>query len=158
MNEIERQKLVFSEEMKELLDFITEELSKELPTLTIDVDYFLLGTLSHKNNDFYRRLDSCMMTNAINNIYNSYYQVCASKALAAVKNNRTPVFDNVLLGLFEAANTEAISMGADEISSEHVFLAILNNNDENNKIIINRIIFNWTFINMIEISLVYKFI
>jgi len=123
-----------SEELTSLMNFIKNEISKELPTLTIDMNYFLLGVLAHKDNDLFRRLNSCMTSSAISSMYNTWYQVVASKAIAAVKPNRVPYLDTKMSELMVNANEEAQKMGSDEITTEHVMLAILADADENNKI------------------------
>lgn len=123
-----------SQELEDLLNFIYNDLSKELPTLTIDLNYFLLGSLIQKNNLLYRRLTSCMMTSTMNAIYNSFYQVVSSKALSAVKSNRVPTLDSKFLDILKDAEKEMVEVNSDELTSEIVFLTILGNNDEDNKI------------------------
>ena len=133
-NEKKNISLEMSEELENLLDFIKNGLSKELPTLTIDLNYFILGALTQRKNDLYHRLEGCMMSSAIEAFYNSFYQIVASTALSAVKSNRLPSLSKDFASTLIAADEEARRMGANEVTSEHVFLAILANNDENNKI------------------------
>lgn len=123
-----------SNELETLLTFIQEDLSKELPTLTIDLNYFLLGALMQKNNNLYRRLKLCMITSTIEAIYNSFYQLVSSQTLRAVKSNRQIIYDKKLSEVLLAAQKEAQDLGDEEVTSEHVFLAILSDEDENNKI------------------------
>ena len=123
-----------SNELINLLRFISDDLSKELPTLTIDLNYFLLGSLVQKNNNLYKRLEMCMMTSTLNAIYNSFYQVVSSKALSAVKTNRKATFDNKFYNAIEKAKSIAKELNNEEITSEHVFLAILSDEEESNKI------------------------
>jgi ATP-dependent Clp protease ATP-binding subunit ClpC len=126
--------VVNSEELDELMDFIYNSLSEELPTLTIDLNYFLLGVLMQKDNDLYKRLNACMISSSIKAIYNNFYEVVSSKALSAVKPNRVAVIDSKLSDIFRQGVNEAKDMGSDEVTSEHIFLAILGDKDENNKI------------------------
>ena len=123
-----------SEELINLLDYIKKDLSQELPTLTIDINYFLLGVLSQKNSDLYFRLDSCMTSMAIQSMYNTWYQVVASRAITAIKPNRVPSYDAKMVEILINAEKEAINTNSDEVTSEHVFLAILADTDEANKI------------------------
>ena len=129
----------YSDELTELFDFIYNDLSKELPTLTIDMNYFLLGVLVQKRSFLYRRLYSCMMTSAMEAVYSSLYQVVNSKALSAVKSDRVPILDEQLVNMIKNSEKEAEKMGSDFITSEHIFLAILADDSEQNKI---RRIFN----------------
>lgn len=138
MNEIKEKEnnstLVFSDELESLLSFIKNDLSKELPTLVIDTDYFILGVLGQKNNYLYKRLDSCLMSASIDAIYNTFYQVVSSKALSAVKSGRKVNLDATLADALAKGESEARDMGSSEVTSEHVFLGIMSNTDDNNKI------------------------
>lgn len=126
--------IAMSNELDELLDFIINDLSKELPTLTVDLNYFLLGSLVQKNNNLFKRLEMCMMTSTMNAIYNSFYQVVSSKALSAVKTNRKATLDNKFIDIIKKGEVISKELGSDVVTSEHVFLAILSDDDENNKI------------------------
>lgn len=129
-----KKEIQMSEELVGLLDFIKNDLSKELPTLTIDMNYFLLGALSQKENDLYLRLNSCMTTIAMQNMYNAWYQFVSSKAISAVKPSRVPTVDTKMTEILLSAEKEAADIGSEEITSEHVFLAILADIDDGNKI------------------------
>lgn len=126
--------LLMSDELASLLDFMENTLAKELPTLTIDLDYFILSIFTQKQSNIYRRLDDHLVTSAMEAIFNSFYQVVSSKALTAIKTNRKVIIDNSLQHVLFKANEEAKALNSNEITSEHVFLAILNDTDENNKI------------------------
>lgn len=126
--------LQMSNELASLLDFMENTLAKELPTLTIDLDYFILSIFTQKQSNIYRRLDDHLVTSAMEAIFNSFYQVVSSKALTAIKTNRKVIIDDSLQYVLFKGNEEAIALNSDEVTSEHVFLAILNDTDENNKI------------------------
>ena len=132
-NEV-KSSLTVSQELETLLEFIKNDLSKELPTLTVDLNYFLLGSLIQKKNNLYKRLDMCMMTTTMNAIYNSFYQVVSSKALSAIKTNRKVNLDTKFTDILDKAYGEAKGLDSEEVTSEHVFLAILADSDESNKI------------------------
>ena len=124
----------WSNELNSLMDFIKNELSKELPTLTVDTNYFLLGALAHKENDLYLRLDRSMTSMALQNMYNAWYQEVSSRAISSVKPNRVPSYDTKMNEALSLAAKEAEEMGSNEVTSEHVFLAILSDSDSGNKI------------------------
>ena len=127
-------KLPFSNELCSVLDFMANTLSKELPTLLISTDYFLLSILSHKRNALNILLDTCLTSNSIESIFNVLYQVVSSKALSALKNNRKPHIDVALKKYIDDAIEEAIRLDATEVSTNHIFLAILNDTSNENKI------------------------
>lgn len=125
--------LPMSSELEALLDFMKNTLSKELPTLSADLDYFTLSIFAEKNSNIYKRLDSCLVTSSMDAIYKSYYQLISSKALTAVKSNRKIMIDEKLANILINAEKEAIDLKSEEVTSEHVFLSILADSDENNK-------------------------
>ena len=94
--EAEDPKLPFSMELCNVLEFMKNSLSKELPTILISTDYFLLSVLSHRQNFLCFLFERCLTTNSIESIYNVLYQVVSSKALSALKNNRKPHIDVIL--------------------------------------------------------------
>lgn len=134
MAEQELKKMEYSEELNELIRFIREKLSQELPTLNIDIDYFILGMFLEKKSALYQRLSSCMITSTIEQFASTWYQAVASKALTAVKKNRIPTIDPYLDKILKSSQEEATELGSNAVTSEHVFLAILNDKDEKNKV------------------------
>ncbi len=58
----------------------------------------------------------------------------ASRAITAIKPNRVPSYDAKMVEILINAEKEAINTNSDEVTSEHVFLAILADTDESNKI------------------------
>lgn len=138
-NENEKKGLPYSSELYNVITYIRDTLSKELPTLTIDLNYFILGVLAQKNNLLYERLDEILMGNVLDAIYTSFYQAVSTKALSAVKNGRVPSFDKMVEEILVDAEKQATGLGDTEISTEHVFLSILENDSAKNKV---RTVFN----------------
>lgn len=124
----------YSDELNSVLEFANKTLTSELPTLGIDREYFILAVLMHKKNMLYNYLDSRLMSTAMEAIYNSFYQVVSSKTLSAVKPNRKPSLTPLMETTLHNAMVEANNIGDNEVTTKHVFLAILNDADENNKI------------------------
>ena len=121
-----------SQELSDLLFYINNDLAKELPTLTIDLDYFILGIFTQRKSAIYRRLDECLMSSAIDAIYSAFYKTISSKALTAIKSNRKISIDNSLTSILMNGEKEASEMHSDVVTSEHIFLAILSDTNENN--------------------------
>ena len=109
MSELENP-LPLSNELADLMDYITNKLSRELPTLTIDLDYFILGVFSHKNNLIYKRLNESLISSTMDAIYTSYYQVVSSKALTAIKNGRKVLIDNTFGDIFILDSSTSLGM------------------------------------------------
>lgn len=126
--------LPMSYELDSLLKFINVSLAKELPTLTIDLDYFILGVFTQRQSSIYKKLDECLVSTAIDAIYSAFYKTVSSKALTAIKTGRKISLDNNFTNILMKAEEEAKNMNSDFVSSEHVFLAILSDTDESNKV------------------------
>ena len=122
----------FSEECLKIFDLCNNSLFEEFPTLTINLDYFLFACLVDKKNNLYKRLENSLMSSAIDSIYDDWYQLLSSKAINAIKPNRIPTFEADFFRVLLIANDEAIILHSNFITTEHVFLAILK--DQNNKI------------------------
>ena len=123
----------FSPELAETLNFVTFNLTKELPTLSIDLDYFILGVFTEKQSDLYARLNDCMLSSTLSDIYNAWYESVSSRAMSALKTNRTPVLAPDMVEYITRAEKEAEECNSDEITTEHVFLSILGD-EKNNKV------------------------
>ena len=123
-----------SDELMSVLTYAHTSLAEELPTLNIDINYFMLAVLTHKKNLLYKFLDNKLLSTALEAIGNTFYQVVSSKTLTAVKPNRKITMDNQMVELLKNAETEAINMkDPDGVTTNHVFLSILKNDDESNK-------------------------
>lgn len=127
-------KLPFSKELENVLTFMSNDLSKELPTLLMGTDFFLLTILTHKNNALFQFFERFLTSSSIESIFNGLYQVVSSKALSAIKSTRKSVIDNTLKKYFSDGIEEAIKSDSSEVSTIHIFLAILKDVSDTNKI------------------------
>ena len=125
--------LQLSDELMSVLDFAHTSLSDELPTLNIDINYFMLAILTHKKNLLYKYFDNKLLSTSLETISNTFYQVVASKTLTAVKPNRKISMDNQMTDILFSAEKEAIEVKSIEVTTNHVFLAILKDDSESNK-------------------------
>ena len=111
-----------SDELSSVLDFAHTYLAEDLPTLNIDINYFMLAIFTHKKNMLYGFLDEKLMSTALDAISNTFYQVVASKTLSAVKPKRKISMDSQMFDLLKSAESEAINMNSFEVTTNHVFL------------------------------------
>lgn len=131
---LEVQNKALSEEMEGVLSHITDNLMPVLPVAEIDMLYFMLGVIEHKDNDLYRRLVDSLTSSSIDYIYKCLLEVINTKALSAYKTGKAPKLADSFADAIGKASEEAESLGSDTITSEHIFLAILSINDKTNKI------------------------
>lgn len=131
---IEESTIKMSDELTSVLEYAHTSLAEELPTLNIDINYFMLAVLTHKKNLLYKFLDDKLLSTALEAIGNTFYQVVSSKTLTAVKPNRKISMDSQMLDLIRNAAEEAENIkDPNGVTTNHVFLSILKNDDENNK-------------------------
>ena len=137
LSEVEKP-LPMTEELFNLMDYISNNLSKELPTLTIDLDYFILGVFTQKNNMLYKRLNESLTSSTIDAIYTSYYQVISSKALTAIKSNRKIIIDDMFVNIYLDAINEAHSLNSIALGTDHIFLSILKHEENKARKVFNK--------------------
>ena len=123
-----------SDELMNVLNFAFSDMAEELPTLSVDEEYFMLAILMYNKNYLYNRLDMKLMSSTMEAIKSSFYQVVSSKTLSAVKPNRKAIISNSLTFVLQMAKDIARELNAEEMNTCHVFLAILKIDSEANKI------------------------
>ena len=123
-----------SDELMNVLNFAFTDMAEELPTLSVNEEYFMLAILMYNKNYLYNRLDMKLMSSTMEAIKSSFYQVVSSKTLSAVKPNRKAIISNSLVYVLEMARDIAKEMNSEEMNTCHVFLAILKIDSESNKI------------------------
>lgn len=125
----------FSNELKEVLDYMVEEIAKdELPTVVISPEYFFLSVLEIENCEAYKTLNRIIQVNTLDAIEASIVNFLSSKALTAIKPNRAQKYDDKLINYLKQSEEEMKKLGDSEITSDHVMLAILNDDSFENRI------------------------
>ena len=123
-----------SDELMNVLNFAFSDMAEELPTLSVNEEYFMLAILMYNKNYLYNRLDMKLMSSTMEAIKSSFYQVVSSKTLSAVKPNRKAIISPSFLIVLETAKDIAKEMNSEEMNTCHVFLAILKIDNDANKI------------------------
>ena len=137
----------FSNELKEVLDYMVDEIAKdELPTVVISPEYFFLSVLEIENCEAYKTLNRVIQVNTLDAIEASIVNFLSSKALTAIKPTRAQKYDEKLINYLKQSEEEMKKLGDSEITSDHVMLAILNDETFENRIrkIINAKRINYT--------------
>ena len=125
----------FSNELKEVLDYMVDEIAKdELPTVVISPEYFFLSVLEIENCEAYKTLNRIIQVNTLDAIEASIVNFLSSKALTAIKPTRAQKYDEKLINYLKQSEEEMKKLGDSEITSDHVMLAILNDETFENRI------------------------
>ena len=115
-----------SDELAEIFEYIENNLSKEIPTLILNSEYFILGVLLKKKSYAYKRLYACLRSIDLVNFQNSLGERLYRKALTAVKPGVDVKYDSSFLKIVQnAQDVERKNLNSDELRSDHILLSIL---------------------------------
>lgn len=115
-----------SDELAEIFEYIENDLSKEIPTLILNSEYFILGVLLKKKSYAYKRLYACLRSIDLVNFQNSLGERLYRKALTAVKPGVDVKYDSSFLKIVQnAQDVERKNLNSDELRSDHILLSIL---------------------------------
>ena len=124
----------FSNELTRLLTFIEERLVPEHPTAVVTLEYFVLAIFDQKDSFIYKIFYDNMLSTNIDALYEAYYHLVSQKELTAIRPNREIKYDYRFQKALEDADKEREKLGHEKITTEHVFLAIMADNRDDNKI------------------------
>lgn len=127
-------KTIYSNELNNVLDFMSTKLVEDNPTTEIGIEYFLLAVLENTDCSAYKALNSYLSSIILETIHNSYYEFIHNNSLTVIKPNRTIAFSKELSDFILKANYEKELLNDDLITSLHVMLSILNNKNGDNKV------------------------
>lgn len=134
MDQIEQK---FSSELQNLFSYIVDVLTMEYPSKKVSIEYMIVAILDNKRSHAYALLNSCLMSSSIAELRNIYGE--------KLKNNSAPQFykhqedelkfDEETEKIFQLARQEFDDMNSLYVGSEHILLALLNPNNENQNIV-----------------------
>ena len=124
----------FSNELTRMLEFVENRLVPEHPTAVVTLDYFVLAIFDQKDSFIYKIFYDNLLSTSLDALYEAYYHIVTQKELTAIRPNREIKYDYRFQKMLEEADKEREKLGAEKITSEHVFLAILADTREDNKI------------------------
>ena len=121
----------FSKELTDLLTYIKEDLFKTFPIATIPTEMFFAAALSIQDSMLYKVVNSYLNTFSISNLENKFNSVLQEKSLTTIKPGRTIEYSQELKNLFNKSYSECLKQNVTYITSDHVLLALLNNENVN---------------------------
>lgn len=120
----------FTEELKDVLNFIEDTLTYEHPVLAINENYFLLAIFQKKDALAYKIIDALLSSTAFNLIHDAYFRLVTKGQLSAIKPNRQIPFDTKFIELLREGEDEMVRMGDERLSTIHLVLALINPDKE----------------------------
>lgn len=125
---------IFTDELKDILDFIETKLTYEHPVLSINENYFLLAIFQEKDCLAYKIIDALLSSTALNLIHDAYFRLVTKGQLTAIKPNRIIPFDTKFIDLINESIEEMKKIGDEKLSTIHVVLSLINPEKEHDNI------------------------
>ena len=118
----------FSNELQNILNYMTEILSKEFPTNVYGLEYLIVSILDNKKSHANQILDNCLMTKNIEELKKIYIDWLEKNKKINITPNKDGIynFNNELNLILKNAENEKSVMKSQLIGSEHVLLSMLN--------------------------------
>lgn len=121
-----------SKELKDVMSYMTEILINEFPTNTLTEDYLMASILDNKRSHAKMLLENCLMKSSLNDIKKYFTENIKKNSTPRLNNNIN--FDDNLRNILVNAEEEVDKEKNPIIGTEHVFLALLNPKNQNEKI------------------------
>lgn len=119
----------YTYEIVEVVDYMIGVLYDEFPTDKMTLEYLILAILDTRDCHANMILDSCLMSNNLEELRKIYADVLGRHIKPSLKKE-SPVFNDDMERILELGVTEANKLKSTKIGTEHLLLAILN--EENN--------------------------
>jgi len=120
----------YSFELNNVIGYAEDVLTSEFHTSTITVQYLMLALMDVKNCHASMILSNCLTKQHIDNIRNAYASVLSEESDGRISSDRPTYSPRLEELLKKHAPSEQARTNANELCSEHILLAVLN---EDNK-------------------------
>ena len=127
---------LYSNDLKKILSYMVDVLSKEFPTEVFSVEYLIVSILDNSKSHAYTLLDNCLMTSnleELKNIYVNWLKLNRSDKNIVVKQDNVD-FNEELDRILTNAEKERENLKSILVGSEHVLLSMLNPDNKCEKI------------------------
>lgn len=127
---------LYSNDLKKILSYMVDVLSKEFPTEVFSVEYLIVSILDNSKSHAYTLLDNCLMTSnleELKNIYVNWLKLNRSDKNLIVKQDNVD-FNEELDRILTNAEKERENLKSILVGSEHVLLSMLNPDNKCEKI------------------------
>lgn len=120
---------LYSNELKNILSYMVDALSKEFPTDVFSVEYLITAILDNSKSHAYTLLDNCLMTSNLEELKKIYVNYLReNKKDVVIKSNKSDgvEFTEELDRIIKKAEDERENLKSILVGSEHVLLSMLN--------------------------------
>jgi ATP-dependent Clp protease ATP-binding subunit ClpA len=119
---------IYSDELKQVFEFLNDRILTEHPTTTVTIPYFILSILSVKTTKASSVMERMVTSASLDMIYMTLLEDVHKNELLSMRPNKKYQIHPDLEKLFEKANQERENMGEDKLSTIHIILALLTGN------------------------------
>ena len=118
-------------EMKEVLNYMSDILITEFPTDKLTIEYMVVALLDKKKCHAFMILDNKLTSTSINSLHDFYLEIIKNNNKNPSIIDKNAKFDDNLIDLIEKGKNEAEKLENKLIGSEHILLALLDENNSN---------------------------
>ena len=119
---------LYSNDLKNILSYMVDVLSKEFPTEVFSVEYLIVSILDNSKSHAYTILDNCLMTSnleELKSIYINWLKLNRGEKNIIIKQDSVD-FNEELDRILTNAEKERENLKSILVGSEHVLLSMLN--------------------------------
>ena len=120
---------IYSEELKEVFNFLDETILVEHPTTTVTIPYFILSILSVQTSKAFSVLERMVTSASIEMIYSWLLGEINKNELLSMRPNKKYQLSPGLQKLLDEAKVEMELLKSEKLTTEHIVLAILKGNE-----------------------------
>ena len=116
---------IYSEELKEVFNFLDNVILKEHPTTTVDISYLILSILSVRTSKAFSVIERMITSVSLEAIYVGLLEDINRNQLLSMRPNKKYQLSPSTAMLLENADKEREFMKSEKLTTEHIILALL---------------------------------
>lgn len=120
----------FSNEMNSLLKKLSEDMLGEIPVKEITTEYFLTFALEKSDCMLYKAVNGFLNSITIDKLHSELFGMIQGNTFSAIRPNTNVGYSDDFRYHLSKANEERKNMGSKFITSDHVLLAVLNDDNK----------------------------
>lgn len=116
---------IFSEELKEVFNFLDDVILTEHPTTTVDISYLILAILSVRTSKAFSVIERMITSVSLEAIYVGLLEDISKNQLLTMRPNKKYQYTPGVTALMVDADKEREFMKSEKLTTEHIILALL---------------------------------
>lgn len=121
----------FSNELNNLLSKMKETMLDEIPVAEISTTFFMVYALEQQDCMLYKAMNGFLNSLTIEKLHDKFYLKIQGSTLSAIRPGRKVEYSKEFKFYLSKANDERIRLSNNYITSDHILLSILNEDNDN---------------------------